>query len=37
MDDVLASNPSQFRMLRAFWKLSFIKIDDDENQALIDQ
>ncbi|MEG3071470.1 MAG: hypothetical protein RQM92_12145 [Candidatus Syntrophopropionicum ammoniitolerans] len=23
-------------MLRAFWKLSFIKIDDDENQALID-
>ncbi|NQS76901.1 MAG: hypothetical protein HQP61_10815 [Peptococcaceae bacterium] len=36
MDDVLASNPGSFRMLRAFWKLSFIKIDDDENQALID-
>jgi len=36
MDDVLASNPSYFRMLRAFWKLSFIKVDDDENQALID-
>lgn len=36
MDDVLASNPSKFRMLRAFWKLSFIKIDDEENQALKD-
>ncbi len=36
MDDVLSSNPTMFRMLRAFWKVSFIKIDDDENQALID-
>ncbi|AVX19227.1 hypothetical protein SAMN02745885_01719 [Carboxydocella sporoproducens DSM 16521] len=36
MDDVLASNPPVFRMLRAFWKVSFIKVDDDENQALID-
>ncbi|WP_045518742.1 endonuclease NucS domain-containing protein [Clostridium sporogenes] len=36
MDDVLASNPSKFRMLRAFWKLSFIKIDDEENNALKD-
>ncbi len=36
MDDVLASNPSKFRMLRAFWKVSFIKVDDDENQALKD-
>lgn len=36
MDDVLASNPSKFKMLRAFWKLSFIKIDDEENQALKD-
>lgn len=36
MDDVLASNPSKFKMLRAFWKLSFIKIDNIENQALID-
>jgi len=35
MDDVLSSNPSKFRMLRAFWKLSFIKIDDEENKALI--
>lgn len=36
MDDVLASNPRSFRMLRAFWKLSFIKIDDTENKALRD-
>ena len=36
MDDALNSNPSKFRMLRTLWKLSFIKIDDDENQALID-
>jgi len=34
MDDVLALNPTRFRILRAFWKVSFIKIDDDENQAL---
>lgn len=36
MDDVLSSNPNSFRMLRAFWKLSFIKIDDEENKALKD-
>lgn len=36
MDDVLASNPSKFRMLRAFWKLSFIKVDEEENKALKD-
>ncbi len=36
MDDVLSSNPRAFRMLRAFWKLSFIKFDDDENQAFRD-
>ena len=36
MDDVLASNPSKFRMIRAFSKLSFIKIDDEENKALRD-
>lgn len=36
IDEVLASNPSAFRMLRAFWKLSFIKIDNIENQALFD-
>lgn len=34
MDDVLASSPQSFKMLRAFWKLSFIKIDDEENEAL---
>lgn len=36
MDDVLNSNPNKFKMLRALWKLSFIKIDDEENQALFD-
>jgi hypothetical protein len=36
MDDVLSSNPSAFRMLRAMWKLSFIKFDDEENQAFRD-
>jgi hypothetical protein len=36
MDDVLASNPAAFKMLRAFWKLSFIKFDDEENQAFRD-
>lgn len=36
MDDVLASNPSKFKMLRAFWKVSFIKVDDEENKALKD-
>ncbi len=36
MDDVLSSNPDSFRMLRVFWKLSFIKFDDEENQAFRD-
>ncbi|MHC4692243.1 MAG: hypothetical protein ACYS67_05850 [Planctomycetota bacterium] len=36
MDDVLTSNPAAFRMLRAFWGLSFIKFDDVENQAFKD-
>jgi hypothetical protein len=36
MDDVLSSKPSAFKMLRAFWKLSFIKFDDEENQAFRD-
>jgi len=36
MDDVLSSKPSAFKMLRAFWKLSFVKFDDDENQAFRD-
>jgi hypothetical protein len=36
MDDVLASRPQAFRMLRAFWKLSFLKFDDEEDQAFRD-
>lgn len=36
MDEALASNPSAFRMLRAMQQVSFIKIDDIENQALKD-
>jgi len=36
MDDALSSNPQSFRMLRALWKRSFIKIDDEENLALRD-
>jgi hypothetical protein len=33
MDDMLSSNPRAFKMLRAFWKLSFLKFDDEENLA----
>lgn len=36
MDDVLSSNPMAFKMLRAFWKLSFVKFDDEEDQAFKD-
>lgn len=36
MDDALSSNPDAFRMLRAIWKLSFIKFSDEENQAFRD-
>lgn len=36
MDDVLSSNPNAFKMLRVFWKLSFIKFDDEENQGFRD-
>src|SRR5260370_22603317 len=36
MDDVLSSNPDAFRMLRVFWKLSFIKFGDEEHQAFRD-
>lgn len=34
MDDVLQYKPISFRMLRAFQDRSFIKIDDEENDAL---
>lgn len=36
IDDVLSSNPGSFKILRAFWKLSFIKVSDKENLALRD-
>ncbi len=36
MDDVLNSNPQAFKMLRAFQDVSFIKIDDLEENALFD-
>lgn len=36
MDEVLSSNPENFKMLRAFWKLSFIKLDDIETKSLFD-
>lgn len=36
MDDLLESDPQSFRMLRVLWKRSFVKIDDQENQALKD-
>ena len=34
MDEVLKYKPNTFKMLRAFWKLSFIKIGDEENESL---
>ena len=36
MDEALGSNPQKFRMLRAMWKTSFMKLDDEETKALID-
>lgn len=33
MDEMLSSSPFSFKILRAFWKLSFIKFSDEENQA----
>ncbi len=34
MDEALASNPDAFKMLPVLWRLSFIKLDDLESQAL---
>jgi len=34
MDEVLTADPPAFRMLRALERVSFIKIDDRENEAL---
>jgi len=36
MDDVLGSNPTKFRMLRLIQQVSFIKVDDEENQSMKD-
>ncbi len=36
MDEILSSAPEKFKILRAFWKLSFIKFSDTENQAFKD-
>lgn len=36
MDEALNSESHRFRALRTMWKVSFIKIDDDEEQALLD-
>lgn len=36
MDEALNSAPSKFKSLRAMWKVSFIKLDDEESQALFD-
>jgi hypothetical protein len=36
MDDVLSSNPPAFRMVRALEGRSFVKLGDEENQALRD-
>lgn len=33
MDEILSSSPNSFKILRAFWKLSFIKFSGEENQA----
>lgn len=34
MDEILQYKPSSFKSLRTNWKKTFIKIDDEENQAL---
>lgn len=31
MDEALSSNPDKFKILRTMWKVSFIKIDDEED------
>ena len=33
-DEVLVYKPDTFKMLRAFWKVSFIKLGDEENESL---
>jgi hypothetical protein len=36
MDDALTYRPSAFRTLRAMWQRSFVRVDDEEEQALKD-
>jgi len=36
MDDALSSNPDKFKIFRTMWKVSFIKIDEEEDKALTD-
>ena len=33
-DEILTYKPDTFKMLRAFWKVSFIKLGDEENNSL---
>ena len=33
-DDILRYKPETFKMLRAFWKISFIKLGEEENRSL---
>lgn len=33
-DEILSYKPNTFKMLRAFWKVSFIKLGDEENNSL---
>lgn len=33
-DEILTYKPNTFKMLRAFWKVSFIKLSDEENESL---
>lgn len=33
-DEILTYKPNTFRMLRAFWKVSFIKLGDEENASM---
>lgn len=33
-DEILKYKPNTFKMLRAFWKVSFIKLGDEENNSL---
>lgn len=33
-DEILTYKPNTFRILRAFWKVSFIKLGDEENASL---